>query len=213
MTTQLVIFDCDGVLVDSETIGNEVLRDVIAELGWELSLREVLQRFKGGSIVDIWRTVEARIGRPITDREHEEFRRRQYALFKNRLQPLAGVRETIARLNIPYCVASNGPHEKMQVTLATAGLLDAFAGRIFSRVDVPRPKPHPDLFLYAAAQMGVDPAHSLVVEDSPLGVTAALAAGMRAVGFCGTATADETALRAAGSSVILYTMQDLPQLL
>lgn len=209
----LIIFDCDGVLVDSETLGNQLLRDVIAEMGWELSLQEVLRRFKGRSMVDIWREVGEQIGRPVTVAEDRDHRHRQLQLFRERLLPVPGVPELLAGLRVPYCVASNGPPEKLEVTLNATGLWPAVQGRVFSRVEVRRPKPYPDLFLHAAARMGAVPHDCLVVEDSPLGITAALSAGMRSVGFCATATADPAQLRAAGASAIVHTPMELLALL
>lgn len=205
----LIIFDCDGVLVDSEKLANQHLRDFIAELGWDLSLQVVLSRFKGRSIVDIWREVATHIGRPITAAEDRDHRSRQLQLFRERLEPVPGARELLAALPVPFCVASNGPPEKLETSLDTTGLLPWVRGRVFSRVSVSRPKPYPDLFLHAAAQMAVDPKACLVVEDSPLGIRAALAAGMRPLGFCGTATADETELRAAGADAIVHNHGEL----
>lgn len=211
--TELVIFDCDGVLVDSETLSNQLLRDVIAELGWELTLDEVFSRFKGRSIVDIWATVGRRIGRQVTPEEGEAFRSRQQVLFEAKLTAVPGADALLRNLELPFCVASNAPHEKLRVVLGATGLWDAVEGRVFSRADVSRPKPFPDLFLHAAQTLGAAVEHSVVIEDSPLGVTAALAAGMRVLGFHGTATADPRALRAAGAHAVFDRLEELPALL
>jgi HAD superfamily hydrolase (TIGR01509 family) len=210
---QLVIFDCDGVLVDSEIVGNAVLAEVITEQGWTLSLQETLRRFKGRSMVEIWQEVGARVGRPITDAIDRDFRARQLRALGAQVKAVQGAEALLDALPVPCCVASNGPHEKMQTTLGATGLLSRFEGRRFSRVDVPRPKPHPDLFLHAAQRMGADAAACLVVEDSTLGIEAAHRAGMRAVGFAGTVTADASALHAAGAEQVLLELGELLPLL
>jgi len=207
--TELVIFDCDGVLVDSEVPSNQVLRDVVAELGWPLTLGETMERFKGWALSDIWSEVEARLGVTVTPEVERSFRARQLELLAARVQPVDGVRETLQALSVPCCVASNGPHEKMHVTLGATGLLAHFEGRLFSRLDVSRGKPHPDLFLHAAHALGTLPERCLVVEDSPLGIEAAHRAGMSAVGFAGTSTADARALAEAGAGRVMRHMTEL----
>jgi HAD superfamily hydrolase (TIGR01509 family) len=211
--TELVIFDCDGVLVDSEIVSNEVLAEVITEQGWSLTLQETLARFKGLAIDDIWQIVADRLGRPISEPANRDFRARQLVALSARVQAVPGARELLCSLSIPYCVASNGPPEKMQATLGGTGLLSLLEGRLFSRTEVARPKPYPDLFLHAASMMGVLPRTTLVVEDSPLGVHAALKAGMRVVGFAGTATADASALQQAGAEHVVLHIRDVARFL
>lgn len=211
--TRLVIFDCDGVLVDSETICNEVLAEVVTELGWPMTLEEALDRFKGLAIGDIWARVGEQRGSPISDEENVRFRTRQLAALRARVRAVPGIVELLDSLAVPCCVASNGPPEKMEATLGATGLLPRFAGRMFSVTEVARPKPHPDLFLHAAERMSEPPDTTLVVEDSPMGVRAALSAGMRVVGFAGTITADADVLRRAGARSVITDIRDVGRFL
>lgn len=208
-SAELVIFDCDGVLVDSEVVSNEVLADVVTELGWTMGLDEAIRLFKGRAMTDIWKDVEARLGIRITGAIDARFRARQLAALAERVGAVEGVREALDALPVPFCVASNGPYEKMRTTLGATGLLPRFEGRLFSRVDVERGKPHPDLFLHAARTLCVAPDRCVVVEDSPLGIEAARRAGMRAIGFAGTRTADASALGSAGAEAVILEMSEL----
>jgi HAD superfamily hydrolase (TIGR01509 family) len=211
--TQLVIFDCDGVLVDSEVICNRVLAQVVSELGWPQTVEESLERFKGLAMSDIWDAVGRHVGRTVSEDVNRDFRVRQLAALRESVQAVEGAREAIESLQVAYCVASNGPPEKMEATLGTTGLMPLFEGRMFSRVDVARPKPHPDLFLHAARSMAVEPAATLVVEDSPLGIEAARSAGMRALGFAGTEAADATALSEAGAEDVIEELRHVRRFL
>ena len=178
-------FSRDGVLVDSEIPSNRALRDAIEGLGWPLTLEETMARFKGWALGDIWRVVEERLGIVVTAETERRFRTHQLALLAADVRPVDGVVETLRGLPSRFCVASNGPHEKMRVTLGATGLLGLFEGRVFSRTDVARGKPHPDLFLHAAATLGVAAGRCLVVEDTVPGVLAGKAAGMTVWGFTG----------------------------
>jgi len=173
---ELVIFDCDGVLVDSErlTVRTEVA--ILASLGWPLDEAEVVERFVGRSAAHMQAAIEEQLGRPI-DWELE-FEARYRDVFARELTPVDGVVGALDALRLPTCVASSGTHARIRHSLGLAGLLDRFDGRIFSVEDVARGKPAPDLFLWAAEQMGVPAAACAVVEDSPSGVEAALTAGM-----------------------------------
>jgi HAD superfamily hydrolase (TIGR01509 family) len=182
---ELVIFDCDGVLVDSERLAVRVDVRVLAELGWILSEREVIERFVGRSHEFMVAEIEAHLGRRLADDWEDAFQHLYREAFAAELTPVDGVVEALDQIALPTCVASSGSHEKMRYTLGLAGLYDRFAGRIFSASEVARGKPAPDLFLYAAGRMGVDPATCAVVEDSRYGVEAARAAGMLALGFAG----------------------------
>lgn len=184
----LVIFDCDGVLVDTEPISARVGAQVLTRLGWELTPDEVMDRFLGCSEEHFRAEVEAHVRRPLPAGWDAEFEPLHDAAFEAELTPVEGIGAVLAELEasgVPTCVASNGGHDKMRRTLGLTGLYDRFEGRIFSAQDVPRGKPAPDLYLHAAARMGVDPAACVVVEDSPRGVEAALAAGMACLGFAG----------------------------
>ncbi|MGW1105573.1 HAD family hydrolase [Streptomyces sp. NPDC002540] len=184
---ELVIFDCDGVLVDSEKIAVRVQVQVGAELGWALTADEVVEKFVGRSNVSIGELVDARLpGRSTAWQQRFEQLHRDAV--ETELVAVDGIHEALAALKLPTCVASSGSHEKMRHTLGHTGLHAHFEGRIFSATEVARGKPAPDLFLHAARRMGVDPAACVVVEDSKYGVQAARSAGMRAFGFAGGLT-------------------------
>lgn len=211
MTPSLIIFDCDGVLVDSERLSHLVLREMIAEYGTELTLEATLALFMGTSTERCVEVLGSLIGHPAPDDFLEVFRQRTFAAFSTALTAVAGVPEVIAGLQVPCCVASNGPHEKMRFTLKHTGLLPHFEGRMFSAQDVARPKPAPDLFLHAASTLGFGARACLVVEDSPTGVTAARAAGMQVLGFAAMGQAER--LRDAGADTVFEHMDQLPALL
>ncbi len=182
----LVIFDCDGVLVDSEVLANAVMADEITALGWEVTTDYCLQHFKGSHLDSVMARVEEEIGRPLPDNWLPDLRARTNAAFRQELQPVPGVPDVLDLLrarDVPHCVASQGPQEKMAVTLEVTGLKSRFEGRIFSAYEVERGKPHPDLFLHAAKSLGHEPSRCVVVEDSWLGVKGARAAGMRVFGY------------------------------
>ena len=208
---ELVIFDCDGVLVDSERLAVRIDVRVLAELGWALSEREVIERFLGRSHEFMVAEIKAHLGRPLADDWEDQFQHLYREAFAAGLTPVDGVVEALDQITLPTCVASSGTHEKMRYTLGLTGLYDRFAGRIFSGSEVAMGKPAPDLFLYAAQRMGVDPATCAVVEDSRYGVEAARAAGMLALGFAGGLTAAEH-LRGPGT-LVFSEMRDLPRLL
>ena len=180
---ELVIFDCDGVLVDSERLAVRIDVQVMAQLGWILTEAEVIERFLGRSDKSIKADIEAHLGRSLPDDWEQQFQSLYRAAFAAELKPVPGVLEALDQINLPTCVASSGSHDKMRFTLGLTGLYERFAGRIFSVHDVARGKPAPDLFLYAAARMGVAPEACAVVEDSQYGIEAARAAGMRPFGL------------------------------
>jgi len=211
MSAQLVIFDCDGVLVDSERIGNHVMAQYVSELGWPMGVDEALHRFKGYATDQIWSEITNHLGHPLPDNVEQAFRQRQLAAVRD-VQIIDGVMPLLSALPIPYCVASNGPHTKMHVTLGAVGLLERFGGKIFSRFDVGRAKPAPDLLLHAAQMMGAQPRTCIVIDDSPIGVEAACAADMIPVGFAGTQTADATALARAGAAHVITHMSEAASL-
>ena len=207
----LVIFDCDGVLVDTERIAVRIDVAVLAELGWKMSEAEVIERFMGKSDDAMTREIEAHPGRKLPESWEAPFRHLYREAFAAELQPVPGVVEALDAITLPTCVASSGTHEKIRYTLGLTGLYDRFAGRIFSVDDVRRGKPSPDLFLHAASRMGAAPERCAVVEDSPYGVQAARAAGMRAFGYAG-GLIPRRALE--GPNTVLFDdMRDLPLLL
>jgi HAD superfamily hydrolase (TIGR01509 family) len=208
---ELVILDCDGVLVDSERLAVRVDVRVLAALGWVLTEQEVIDRFVGRSDAFFVSEIEAHLGRRLPRDWEEPFQHLYRDLFAAELKPVDGVVEALDQITLPTCIASSGSHEKMRYTLGLTGLYDRFAGRIFSVTEVTRGKPAPDLFLHAAARMGVDPAACAVVEDSRYGVEAARAAGMLALGFAGGLTSAEN-LRGP-RTVVFSDMRKLPSLL
>ncbi|MEV6671012.1 HAD family hydrolase [Streptomyces sp. NPDC051162] len=208
---ELVIFDCDGVLVDSECIAMRVHVLLGAELGWPLTEDEAVERFIGRSMLSITGQVAARLGSRAAATWWERFvelHRREVDLG---LLPVEGLPEALDAITLPTCVASSGSHEKMVHTLGRTGLYDRFAGRIYSSTEVARGKPAPDLFQYAARRMGVDPAACAVVEDSRPGVEAARAAGMRCFGYSGGLT--PRAWLEGPGTVVFDDMRSLPALL
>ncbi len=210
MPCDLIIFDCDGVLVDSELLSNRVLTQMLGEIGLPMSLEDIIATFMGHSMAACVDIIEQRTGRPLPSTFVADFRDRTFDVFRRELRPVAGIEAVLDAIDRPFCVASSGPPEKIQLTLSTTGLMPRFTGRIFSAVEVARGKPHPDLFLHAAQMMGVTPARCVVVEDSVRGVQAAVAAGMRVLGFADLTDADE--LAAAGADVF-RSMDQLPALL
>ncbi len=210
----LVVFDCDGVLVDSERLTIAVESRMLTEMGWPITVDEIVQRFVGGSSDAMLAEIERHLGPERT----AEFDRRStdeiIAAFHAELQPVEGVREVVETLhqrNVPTCIASSGSHRKMELTLGLTGLRPLFEGRIYSGSEVERGKPWPDLFVHAARSMGAEPGRCAVIEDSSNGARAAVAAGMRCYGFAGglTRRAD---LEATGATVF-DTMTELGSLL
>ncbi|MGD2166819.1 MAG: HAD family hydrolase [Gammaproteobacteria bacterium] len=208
-----VIFDCDGVLVDSEPIAQEVLSTVLARLGVAMTPEAVFDRYFGKTVPQCIAITEAMIGQPIPADFIATWRDELYTTFRSRpVQAVSGVREALEQLELPVCVASNGPLEKMRTTLGVTGLLPLFADRLFSP-DLGLPgKPEPDLFLAAARSVGASPQRCAVIEDSPGGVRGAIAAGMQAFGFTGLPHIDGAALAAAGARTF-ERMTELPRLL
>jgi HAD superfamily hydrolase (TIGR01509 family) len=207
----LVIFDCDGVLVDTERIAVRIDVVVLEKLGWPMSEAEVIERFMGRSDEEMTAEIEKHLGHKLAATWEEPFRHLYREAFAAELTAVPGVVEALDALTVPTCVASSGTHEKMRFTLGLTGLYERFAGRIFSASEVARGKPAPDLFLHAALRMGVPPARCAVVEDSRYGVEAARAAGMRAFGYAG-GLAPKGAL-AGPQTIVFEDMRDLPGLL
>lgn len=208
---ELVIFDCDGVLVDSEKLSVEVDRRVLATLGWNLTHEEIVHRFVGRSAGHFRAEVEAHLGKSLPDDWEDPFQHLYFEAFERELEAVDGVQSALDAIPVATCVASSGPHEKIRRTLGLTGLLSRFDGRIFSADDVVTGKPAPDLFLHAASRMGVAPSRCVVVEDSRFGIEAARAAGMRSYGYAGGLTPQEWLV---GENTEVFTdMTDLPVLL
>ena len=208
---ELVIFDCDGVLVDSEPIANRVFCTMLNELGLPLKLEDMYEQFMGLSMPQCMQRVERMLGSAPREDFVTILQARTESALRQEVKAVAGVPEVLDALTAPYCVASSGSHAKIRLTLQATGLLDRFVPNIFSVADVAQPKPAPDIFLHAARAMGAKPAGCVVVEDTPTGVRAGVAAGMRVFGFCALTPAHR--LHEAGANELFDRMQALPDLL
>lgn len=205
----LVIFDCDGVLIDSERLAVRTESQILTELGWPLSESEVIERFVGRSSVYMQSVIEKKIGRPVDWRS--EFERRVREACERELEPVDGVIAALDEIAVRTCVASSSSHRMLEFKLGLTGLAERFAGRVFSADDVAHGKPDPAVFLFAAASMGVEPDRCAVIEDSVSGVEAGLAAGMTVFAFSGSVTRADQLRR---DGVVLFdAMQQLPALL
>jgi HAD superfamily hydrolase (TIGR01509 family) len=216
MIIDLVIFDCDGVLVDSEVLSCDVFSSMLTKHGFPMSAADVHRRFLGRSAKQARAEIEAEFGRALTDAYDSEIKAEMTRVFTERLQPIPGVGDVLAQLPQRICVASSGTPDRIRSSLGLTGLRAFFDPHIFSAWQVEHGKPAPDLFLFAAAQMGVAPARCLVIEDSMAGVTGAAAAGMAVAGFSGGAhcspqTAQE--LRRAGAGCVFDDMSQLPDII
>jgi HAD superfamily hydrolase (TIGR01509 family) len=211
---ELVIFDCDGVLVDSEVISNNVLARMLTREGLPTTLTEARRDYQGLLLADIRSRAEAKLGQSLPPGWLAEYERERAEEFHRSLKPVPGAAETVRRVKaagLKVCVASQGALEKTRLTLGLTGLRDLFPpDALFSAHDVPRPKPDPALFQHAAATMDAKPSACAVIEDTASGIMAAVAAGMRAVGYA--ADSDERALRNAGAEII-RSLDELPALL
>ena len=196
---QLVIFDCDGVLIDSEPVANRVLSEQLALAGLHLPLDEVMAKFVGRTRKGCIDHATELLGRPLPGGFAEDWDIALFDALEREVQAIEGVTHLLRTLRLPYCVASNSSPERMLVSLKAAGLLPFFNARMFSANEVATPKPAPDLFLHAARSMKADPAHCVVIEDTPTGVRAGVAAGMRVLGYAAGVPAQAEKLRAAGA--------------
>jgi HAD superfamily hydrolase (TIGR01509 family) len=211
---ELVIFDCDGVLVDSEVISNDVLARMLTREGLPTTLSEARRDYQGALLADVQSRAEAKLGRSLPADWLAGYERERAEAFRHGLEPVAGAAEVVRRVKaagLKVCVASQGALAKTRMTLGLTGLRDLFPPHaLFSAHDVIRPKPDPALFRHAAIAMNARPSTCVVIEDTPSGVTAAVAAGMRAIGYA--ADSDESALRDAGAEII-RSLDGLPKLL
>lgn len=214
---ELVIFDCDGVLVDSEPIAIDVLIETVAARGVTIGRDAAYRDFLGRTLKTVSAALWTDYGVAMDEAALAEMRHRLYARYEDALKPMPGVIEMLDRLDGPACVASSSLYERIEVSLKLTGLHERFFPHIYSAAMVPRGKPAPDLFLHAAREMGVQPARCLVIEDSPAGVAAAKAAGMAVIAFTGGGHVRpvrlETQLQALAPDAILDDMQMLPNLL
>lgn len=219
MICRAVLFDCDGVLVDSESITNGVLRQMLNEAGWAITPEECIHLFIGKTVRSEAARIEAETGKPLTDAWMHAFYARRNARLVAELQPMPGAIATVrmlhARLQGRIACASGADRHKVEMQLTQVGLMDCFGARIFSGHEMPRTKPAPDVYLAAAASVGVPAQECVVVEDTVTGVQAGAAAGATVIGLCPTHGAMSTpdALYGAGAAHVMTHMAQLPKLL
>jgi len=206
---ELVIFDCDGVLVDSDRLSLEIQARHITALGVPMTGDDCSREFLGIGMESTLDLIAELIGGPVPAGWLPQLEDEVAEAFRRELQAVDGIADALDQIALPKCVASGGSHEKMQLTLGLTGLWDRFDGRIFSASEVPRPKPAPDIFLHAAAESGVDPSGCLVIEDSPFGVDGAKAAGMTCFGFAALTHRD----RLVAADQVFSDMAELPGLI
>ena len=213
-TPGAVIFDCDGVLVDSERLMNREFSAMLNEIGLPYSAEETTRTFMGRSMKSCMQIVESQLGRAVPDDFLAVLDQRAYAVFERDLLPVAGVEallDALDRSSTLYAVASSGSHEKMRTTLGITGLLPRLAGRITSATEVANGKPAPDVFLLAAERLNVAPRDCVVIEDSLLGIEAALAAKMRVIGFAAMVRVSD--MHAAGATHVATSMAQVQEFL
>jgi HAD superfamily hydrolase (TIGR01509 family) len=212
MTFEAVLFDCDGVLVDSEAITCGALRDMLDENGWHLSLAECMAHFVGHTVRSRADLIEAHTGKPLTDAFMDEFYRRRNLRLENEVAAIDGIHEAVGclyeRCEGRIAVASGADRFKLELMLHKVGLHHFFEGRIFSGHEMPRSKPFPDVYLAAAAHLQRAPARCVVVEDTPVGVAAGVAAGAEVWGYAALGQAE--VLRATGARQVFAHMAELP---
>mgnify|MGYP002634254769 CR=1 FL=1 len=213
----LVIFDCDGVLVDTEGLSNRILTRALQREGLDVDLQTVIRDNVGRSMASVRVWAEDLLGRALPPSFIDDVQAETFAAFRAGLEPIPGVAgaiDAVQAAGMPTCVASSGAVEKMQLTLGLTGLLDRFNGRLYSATMVKRGKPHPDIFLHAAAEMGCAPADAVVIEDSLPGVTGGVAAGMKVFAYAAPGCEDighgPEVLSAAGG-IVFRDMAELPE--
>jgi HAD superfamily hydrolase (TIGR01509 family) len=212
----LVIFDCDGVLVDSEVISCRIHAEALTRHGYPISVDQLRERFLGKSAADNNRSVEIEMGRSLPPTFEAERVATLLQALRESVQPIPHIHHALDAITVPQCVASSGTRDKIFTTLSRTGLYEKLAPHIFSASQVSRGKPAPDLFLFAAEAMNVSPQRSVVIEDSVSGVAAGISAGMTVLGFVGGShcvAGDGDKLRAAGATVVFDDMRRLPELI
>ena len=211
MAFEAVIFDCDGVLVDSEPIANRVFAEALSDIGLPTTYEQAVEDFMGLSMTACLAKVAQRLRTAVPEKFLADLTERTHKAFEKELQPVDGIVDALKQISLPVCVASSGEVSKMRLTLGLTGLLPRFDGRLFSAAQVARGKPHPDIFLHAADSIGFLPRRCVVVEDSVPGVQGGMSAGMSVLGFAGGLTPAEE-LAEAGAT-LFYDMSELPGLL
>jgi len=211
-TIKGIIYDFDGVIADSEALANAVLAEFVTGLGLPTTLQESYDRYMGKRAAEVVAAIESGLGRKLAPTFSDDFRDATLARFRNELKEVAGASAFIRHhARLAHCIASSSSAERLRVSLDAIGLSEDFADRVFSADLVPRGKPHPDIFLYAADRIGVAPAHCLVIEDSPSGVRAGIAAGMTVLGLCAGAhiqSGHAERLKEAGASHVVASWEE-----
>lgn len=210
MKYKCIIFDCDGVLVDSETISSKVIVDLANKLGANITLQYAISTYKGTSLHFVKNDIKKRTAKELPIDFDEQYRTESFAAFKNQLKPIHGVKELLSQLNVPICVASNGPLNKMQLNLAVTQLLPYFKNNLFSAYEIGFWKPDPTLFLHAAKTMGFLPKDCLVIEDSLSGIKAAKTAGFTVIALANTTEKED--FKNLGA-IVVSTMKEILPLL
>ncbi|MDZ8029954.1 MAG: HAD family hydrolase [Nostoc sp. DedQUE08] len=214
---ELIIFDCDGVLVNSEPIVNRIFAETLTEGGLTITYEEVTQQFMGKSLATCLEIIKKTYGKPVPAKLLERCKEREIAALQQELQATEGIAAVLEQITLPRCVASNSSPRHIQFVLQLTGLLHQFDGKLYSSHHVERPKPFPDVYLYAASQMGKTPENCLVIEDSVTGVQAASAARMQVFGYTPRSnqgnSSHHDALIAAGAKLVFEDMYQLPILL
>jgi HAD superfamily hydrolase (TIGR01509 family) len=209
----LLIYDCDGVLVDSEVLAGAALAELMTGLGRPMEAQECVVAFGGRNVHDVLAKAEQLLGHPIPDEVGRQAAQQLMERFRRELKPVAGAAEIVASLPYPRCVASSSGLERLMLSLEVTGLAPLFGSHIYSAAQVANGKPAPDLFLFAARNVGEHPSRAIVIEDSVLGIKAARAAGMAAIGFAGGSHMTEwlaAQLAATGADVVVDSMAELP---
>jgi HAD superfamily hydrolase (TIGR01509 family) len=211
-----IIFDFDGVLADSEVLSNSVIADLVSEFGVPTTLEDAYRTFMGKRLVEVIATIERVIGRKLPDDFAEAYQARTFAAFRRGLKPIEGAREFVeAWGDVPNCIASSSSPERLALSLEVLDMAALFEGRVFSASNVARGKPHPDIFLHAAEQLGIAAADCIVIEDSVGGVTAARAAGATAIGFTAAGhiqPGHDARLREAGADHVAASFAELDRI-
>ena len=208
-----IIFDCDGVLVDSESLSSELLLEMSRECGFEVSADPMMEQFHGVSLHTCLQFIEnANDGKKLPENFEREFRRRSFEVFRQRLQPVRGIQELLPKISKPFCVASSGPREKIELNLSITGLFKFFKDKIFSSYDIGSWKPDPGIFLHAAESMGFHPSDCVVVEDSRAGIEAAIRGGFQVWHFAGAISTLPAICSDANVSGRVVTFQQMNEL-
>ena len=210
MKYKCIIFDCDGVLVDSEFISIKTLVEMAQSVGLKIDMKTATQEFTGKSLESILHFIESGINKKLPETFETEFRDKSFKKFKEELKPIKGIKNLLPRLKIHYCVASSGPKEKIILNLTTTGLIGYFKNNIFSCYDIDSWKPNPDIFLHAAKEMGFQPNECVVIEDSIIGIEAAKNGGFDVYGYVNDKS-DKTLLNS--GAILFNDMDELGRLL